>query len=170
MPTRPAVDETTRHEDGEPDEHEQHDGAEADHLPGGRLFAHVADVLRGAMARHGGGFRERLRTVLLAVDRVEDVPPCLVGGGRHHRVRGGVLASGESVCAGAAAQRARRGVMHVLDEKLMYFGGRLESFSCIPRANERPFDDLGRERHRVPEIGTRFLRERLVLREKGAVK
>jgi hypothetical protein len=61
--------------------------------------------------------------------------------------------------------------MHVLDEKLMYFSGRPESRAGIPRANERSFDDLGRESNCLrAKVGACFLGQRRVLLEEGAVK
>src|SRR5215213_6021720 len=102
---------------------------------------------------------------------MHDVRPCLLRRFLVQRMRVRVTAAGETVGAGAATQSPRRGVVHVLDEKLMYLAWRAESCACIPGAHERPLDDLRNERPRIlAQIGARFRSQRGEFLEEDAAK
>ena len=82
-----------------------------------------------------------------------------------------VVVAGESLRGGAAAQRPRRGMMHVVDEKLVQLGGGLELRARVPCADERPFHHLGTQDRRVgAELGQGFRGEGGVLGDEGVVQ
>ena len=110
-----------RHVCREPQQSHQRDGADQDRDPQRRLLARGdLDVLRRLVPRMRRRLRECLRAVLLTVQRVQDVLPRILFGLVLNGVRFLRARHPTRRCAAERRlKRARRRVMHVLDEKRM---------------------------------------------------